>query len=346
MTKKIVLKNTLLCLFICIFLLPFVLTACSKTSKATSTSDDLSPDAVNTAAAQTAEARRSQAGSLTPTNPPPPTFDATSIAVTQAAATLQAQVTPSPVITSMVTPSTPVVASPTLTPALPVGQDNSVFTGKETIPDGTDFAPGAKFTKSWQFMNTGQTTWTTAYSLVFVNGDQMGSAESVPLKIEVQAGRVVDVSVELTAPENTGSYKGNWRLRNASGQSFGDIVYVQIEVVEGGGVSPTTPATGKVADVTLSLEEDSFTGSCPHAFTFGADLTLNEEASVTFILEFGGSITAPATALETTIFSAGIVELTFSPQFTTSGSGWARLHITIPNDITSNKVEFTLTCQP
>jgi len=346
MTKKIVFKNTLPRLFICIFLLPFLLAACNKTSKATSTSSGLSPDAVNTAAAQTAEARRSQAGSLTPTNPPPPTFDATSIAVTQSAATQQAQVTPSPVITSTVTPSASEVALPTLTPALPVGQDNSVFTGKETIPDGTDFAPGAKFTKSWQFMNTGQTTWTTAYSLVFVNGDQMGGAASVPLKIEVQAGRVVDVSVELTAPEKTGSYKGNWRLRNASGQSFGDIVYVQIDVVEGGGVSPTTPpTTGKVTDVTLSVADDSYTGSCPHAFTFGAELTLNGEASVTFILEFGGSITAPATVSETTILSEGIVELTFSPEFTASGSGWARLHITAPNDITSNKVEFTLTCE-
>jgi hypothetical protein len=346
MTKKIVFKNTLLCLLIGFSLLPFMLAACRKTSKATSPSDDLSPNAINTAAAQTAEARRSQAGSLTPSNPPPPTFDATSIAVTQAAATLQAQVTPSPVITSTSTPSTPLVASPTLTPALPAGQDNSVFTGKETVPDGTDFAPGAKFTKSWQFMNTGQTTWTTAYTLVFVNGDQMGSAKSVPLKIEVQAGRVVDVSIELTAPENTGSYKGFWRLRNASGQSFGDIVYVQIEVVEGGGVSPTTSATGRVTDVTLSVRENSFTGSCPHTFDFIADLTLNGEASVTFVLEFGGGITAPATTPETTIFSAGMIELTFSPKFTASGSGWARLHITTPNDITSNKVEFTLNCQP
>jgi hypothetical protein len=346
MTKKIVFKNTLPRFFICILLLPFVLAACSKTLKATSTSDGLSPDAINTAAAQTAEARRSQAGSQTPTNPPPPTFDATSIAVTQAAATQQAQVTPSPVITATVTPSATEAAPPTLTPVLPVGQDNSVFTGKETIPDGTDFAPGAKFTKSWQFMNTGQTTWTTAYSLVFVNGDQMGGAESAPLKIEVQAGRVVDVSVELTAPEKTGSYKGNWRLRNASGQSFGDIVYVQIDVVEGGGVAPTTPpTTGKVTNVTLSVDNDAFTGSCPHTLTFGAELTLNGESSVTFILEIGGSITAPATASETTILSEGFVELTFTPEFTASGSGWARLHITAPNDITSNKVEFTLTCE-
>jgi len=345
MPKKTSFTYALPSLYCCIFLLPLMLAACNKTSKATSTPDGLSPDAVNTAAAQTAEARRNQAGSQTPTNPPPPTFDATSIAVTQAAATLQAQVTPSPVITSTVTPSTPVVATPTLTPALPIGQDNSVFTGQETIPDGSDFAPGAKFTKSWQFMNTGQTTWTTAYSLVFVNGDQMGGLETVPLKIEVQAGRVVDVSVELTAPAQTGSYKGNWRLRNASGQSFGDIVYVQIEVVEGGGVSPTAPpASGKVTNVTLSVDEASFTGSCPHAFSFAAVLTLKGDASVTFKLEFGGNITAPVTAAETTILSEGIVEFTFTPEFTASGSGWARLHITAPNDITSNQVEFSLTC--
>ena len=345
MTKTIPIKYTLSRLFACIFFLPFVLVACSKSSKTTLTPTGLSPDAVNTAAAQTAESRRNQTGSLTPTSPPLSTFDATSIAITQAAATQQAQVTPSPEATSNVTPAT-LAVSPTLTPPLPTGQDNAVFTFKETIPDGTDFAPGAKFTKSWQFMNTGQTTWTTAYSLAFIRGDKMGGPDSVPLKIEVPAGRLVDISVELTAPEKTGSYKGFWRLRNSAGQVFGEEVYVQIDVVEGGGVAPTTPATGKVTGVTFSVDEVAFTGSCPHAFAFGAELTLNGEAAVTFVLEFGSGITAPATAPETTILSAGTVELTFSPEFTASGSGWARLHITAPNDLASNKVDISLTCQP
>jgi hypothetical protein len=344
MTMKIVIKNIVPRVFTCMILLPFMLAACKKSLKASPTSSSLSPDAVNTAAAQTAEARRSQAGSLTPTSSPLPTFDTTSIAITQAAATLQAQITPSPVVTASVMPSTP-LATPTLTPALPVGQDNSVFTFKETIPDGSDFAPGAKFTKSWQFMNTGQTTWTTAYSLVFVSGEQMGGPASIPLKIEVQAGRVVDISVDLTAPEKTGSYKGNWRLRNAAGQVFGDIVYVQIDVVEGGGAASTQPATGKVKSVSLSVKKDSYTGNCPHTFTFIADITIIGEATVTFKLELGGGITTPATATETTTFSEGTVQLTFTPEFTASGSGWARLHITSPNDITSNTVEFTLTCQ-
>ncbi len=346
MTQKKATKNALWCLGILIFLLPFVLAACRKSSKATATPTGLSPDAINTAAAQTAEARRNQTGSLTPTNPPLPTFDTTAIAVTQAAATQQSQITPSPVVTATVLPTTPAI-NPTLTLPPPVGVDNSVFTGKETIPDGTDFAPGAKFTKSWQFMNTGQTTWTTSYSLVFLNGERMGGPESVPVKIDVQAGRVVDISVDLTAPAKTGSYKGNWRLRNSAGTFFGNIVYVQIDVVEGGGAVPTSPATtGKVKTVTLSVDKVSHTGKCPYTFTFVAEVTVKGETTATYILEFGGGITGPSTAAETTTFSEGTIELTFSPVFKTSGTGWARLHFTAPNDISSNQVDISLTCQP
>lgn len=346
MTHKKRFKNILPAVVLSVLLLTVVLAACNKKSKTTPTSGDLSPDAINTAAAQTAEARRNQSGSQTPTNPPLPTFDTTAIAETQTAATQQLLVTPSPVITATVAP-TATAAAPTLTPPPPTGQDNSVFTGQETIPDGTDFAPGAKFTKSWQFMNNGQTTWSTAYTLVFVSGDQMGGPASVPLKLDVQSGRVVDISVELTAPDKTGTYKGNWRIRNAAGQAFGDIVYVQIDVVEGAASSTTTPgAGGKVTGVTLGVNEASFTGSCPHSFTFTAALTVKGEVAVTFILEFGGGITAPSTSPETTTMSEGTVELTFTPQFNESGSGWARLHVTVPEDISSDRVDFSLTCEP
>jgi len=231
MLKPENIKNFVPRLSISLFLLILILVACGKSSKVTLTPTNLSADAVNTAAAQTADARRNQTGSLTPTSPPLPTFDATSIAVTQAAATSQAMVTPSLAITIATTPSTPAV-SVTLTPALPAGGDNSVFTGKETIPDGTKFSPGAKFTKTWQFMNNGQSTWTTAYKLAFVSGEQMSGPESLAVELEVQPGRLVDISVDLQAPKGTGSYTGYWRLQNAAGQFFGDRVYVQIEVVE------------------------------------------------------------------------------------------------------------------
>lgn len=231
MKKTSLVKSTVPRLLFYLSFLVYVMVGCSKNPNANLTPTGLSADAVNNAAALTAESRRIQTGSMTPASPPIPTFDATSIAVTGAIATQLIQVTPSLTLTVTIMP-TSLVITPTLTPALPVGQDNSVFTGKETIPDGTKFTPGIKFSKSWQFMNNGQTTWTTAYSLVFVSGAQMGGPESVPLKIEVLAGRIVDITLDLSAPETPGAYKGNWRLRNSNGQFFGDLVYVQIEVVE------------------------------------------------------------------------------------------------------------------
>lgn len=347
MTQKIVMKNAFWRVVAAVFILAFVLAACKKSPKATPTSSGPSPDEINTMAALTAEARRSQAGSQTPTSPPEPTFDTTAIAVTQGAATQQAQVTPSVVVTATVAPTSPAL-TPTVTLPPPVGVDNAVFTGKETIPDGTKFGPGMKFTKSWQFMNNGQTTWTTSYSLVFLNGEHMSGPNSVPVKIDVQPGKVVDISVDLTAPEKLGSYKGNWRLRNAAGQFFGDIVYVQIDVTEGGGgPAPTSPATtGKVKSVTLSVDKASHTGNCPYTFNFSAEVTVKGETTATYILEFGGGITGPSTKEETTTFSEGTIELTFSPALKVTGTGWVRLHFTAPNDISSNTVDISLTCEP
>ena len=77
-----------------------------------------------------------------------------------------------------------------------------------------------------------------------------------------------------------------------------------------------------------------------------AEVKVNRDANVTFVLEFGGGLTHAAAAPETTSISEGIVELDFSPEFTVSGSGWVRLHVTAPNDIASNKVEISMTCQP
>jgi hypothetical protein len=197
-------------------------------------------------------------------------------------------------------------------------------------------------------LNTGQTTWTTSYSLVFVSGEQMGGPAAVPLKIEVDAGRVVEVSVDLQAPAKTGSYKGNWRMRNAAGQFFGDIIYVQIDVSNESGSGDTTPvpANGKVTSVTFSASETSFAGTCPHTVNFTAEVKVNHDADVTFVLEFGAGLSHAAASPETTSLSEGIVELTFSPEFSVSGDGWVRLHITSPNDIASNKVNVSITCQP
>jgi hypothetical protein len=91
-----------------------------------------------------------------------------------------------------------------------------------TIPDGAEIDPGDSFTKTWRLRNNGSCTWTSSYSLIFDHGDSMGGPASQQLTSGVvEPGQSVDVSVDLTAPNTPGTYKGFWMLRNGSGVVFG-----------------------------------------------------------------------------------------------------------------------------
>jgi uncharacterized protein YkwD len=84
-----------------------------------------------------------------------------------------------------------------------------------TIPDGTNVPRGTKFTKTWQFKNTGTCAW-TGYAIAFVSGDRMGSPDSAPVPATT-AGESVNVSVELVAPSSDGAYTGYFELRDSAG---------------------------------------------------------------------------------------------------------------------------------
>jgi hypothetical protein len=99
--------------------------------------------------------------------------------------------------------------------------DWAQFIADVTIPDGTNFAPGTAFRKTWRLKNIGTCPWTTGYSLVFDSGDRFGAPASVNFPITVNPGQTVDLSVDMTAPSTAGHYFSYWRLRNASGVIFG-----------------------------------------------------------------------------------------------------------------------------
>ena len=128
---------------------------------------------------------------------------------------------PGPIVTT-VTPAS-ISPTPTISSTLPPSTlcDRAWFLGDVTVPDGTTFAPGEAFTKTWKLRNVGDCTWTTDYSLVFSTGDQMGGSVSVNLPHAVGPREEIDLSVNLVAPANPGSYRGNWLLKNAAGEMFG-----------------------------------------------------------------------------------------------------------------------------
>lgn len=129
------------------------------------------------------------------------------------------------------TPSLPTETPvpPTRTPLPPVPTntqvyipcDRATFIADVTVPDGTKFNPSQTFTKTWRLKNDGTCTWTTSYSLIFDSGEVMGGSAAVALPGSVAPGQSIDISVNLKAPATAGKYKGFWKLRNASGATFG-----------------------------------------------------------------------------------------------------------------------------
>lgn len=204
-----------------------------------------SAEQVQTAAAETVSAQQTQNALLTPsaTNTQPPTATST--------ASLTPAVTNTPFATS------------TSSGGATGGCDVAQFVSDVTVPDGEDHAPDSTFVKTWKLRNAGTCSWSTTYSVVFVSGNSMGGPASQSLTATIAPGTTVDISLNLTAPHETGSYTGYWTLKNATGQTFGDSFYVQIDVTGSGGVSGdgTTISASSVGQVDAS----GTIGSAAHA---------------------------------------------------------------------------------
>ena len=119
-------------------------------------------------------------------------------------------------------------ASVTTTPGTPDGtssasttgacKDSAVLVEDVTIPDNSVMTAGQRFTKTWRFMNSGKCNW-EGYTIAFFAGDRMSTPDSVPVPA-TEAGKTVDVSVELTAPSIDGAYTGYYVLKNNKGETL------------------------------------------------------------------------------------------------------------------------------
>ena len=131
--------------------------------------------------------------------------------------------------------------------ATPVPCESFRYVADVTIPDGTVMTPGQSFQKTWRVLNTGSCVWSTAYQFVFARGDQLNAPAGVSLTRNVNPGETIDITVPMSAPMTNGTYRGNWLLRNPSGQLFGmgaggrDGVWVDIRVQGSGAPPPSVP---------------------------------------------------------------------------------------------------------
>lgn len=127
--------------------------------------------------------------------------------------------------------------SPTATPVLFC--DHAALIADVSASSDALLPPGGSFTKVWRVQNIGSCTWTPAYALAFVNGAAMGGQVKVGLPAFVNPGQMVDIAVNLTAPDQPGFYQGEWMLQNAGGLLFGTgsdalgTFPVRLQVMEG-----------------------------------------------------------------------------------------------------------------
>ncbi len=195
-------KNRLLLLPLCALIISTL--ACILETSAPST---LSPQQVDTLAAQTMAYIQWQTYSAQGTQAQPPVAD--TLAPPPPGAD-------TPTYTPMLPSVTPSV---TLTP---VPCNWAQYVSDVTIQDNWETTPSDHFTKTWRLKNIGSCTWTSGYSLIFDHGDQMGAPASQQLTTgTVEPGGTIDVSVDLLSPNVAGTYQGFFKLRASDSSVFG-----------------------------------------------------------------------------------------------------------------------------
>ena len=231
----------------------------------------------------TSQSRLTPTGAGTPlaaiTSTPIPTALAPTQPSTQSATpkvllpTLDSLLLPTPTAT-LTQPPTPAQATPEPTssasPTLPATQSGQSCTNKAdfyedvTLPDNTVVEPGQALVKTWRIRNSGDCTWENT-SLVYASGELLGAPISNPLPT-IQAGEIVNISVNMVAPQNGGQYTSNWRLSKADGTIFGfgpaqkDYIWVTIKVdwkVPTPASGNTPPPSGGDCGVTRNQDYES-----------------------------------------------------------------------------------------
>lgn len=108
-----------------------------------------------------------------------------------------------------------------------------LFLKDVTIGEGEAVPPNTKFIKTWRIHNPGETCWPPGCALRFRNGHQLGPNDRVLVE-QLAPHDYCDVSIEMVSPTMPGIYQGQWRMSTATGQLFGEVIWVIVTVAEGG----------------------------------------------------------------------------------------------------------------
>ncbi|MCX6539316.1 MAG: hypothetical protein NT151_10365 [Acidobacteria bacterium] len=110
-----------------------------------------------------------------------------------------------------------------------------------------------------------------------------------------------------------------------------------------GSTSTTTSSAFAITTATVVVDNSALNVTCPGNVTFTATLTSNKDGVIAYKWERSDG---SATATQTLTFpSATSLTAVNTWQVPATTSAWQLLHVVTPNDISSNPVNFTVTCK-
>jgi hypothetical protein len=282
----------------------------------------------------------------------------TAVAATVAAQdTAEAANTPAPAgPTAPVFTQTPLRFSPTLTPLAPLASPTlpsdkpksecaSASLISETIPDGTIFKPGEKFTKTWEIKNTSTCVWNTTYKIIFWDGDVLGGSYVYNLPQAVGPGQTFPISLLLVAPKTATTVKSEWKLETPDGIKFGvgqynASFYVQVAVSVA-----ATPNYGVTA-VDYKMVREPATG-CPANVDYILYATVATSGPIELTYYWAQSDGNDGSPTTIKIDSATTTVLKHHWKLhiaTNTGTRWMAFVVVSPNPHVYPHAEFTKTC--
>ena len=105
--------------------------------------------------------------------------------------------------------------TPTLNPTSSGGTSSCEVVSQDP-EDNTKFSPGADFDAHWVVRNTGSTTWdANSVDYRYASGDKIHQQAVYDLPSNVAAGSKINLGVDMTAPDDAGTYTTRWQVRMA-----------------------------------------------------------------------------------------------------------------------------------
>ena len=159
-------------------------------------------------------------------------------------------------------PAATAVPAATATPTPPPCLWNMAYVADLNYDDKNMTAPpvmkpGQPFDKKWRIRNSGTCAWEPNFYLGYVSGNrpeaQMG-AVPVPVGKRIEPGQTVDLTAHLIAPTTYGTFQAFWQMHNSTNLTFGEVVWVGIQVPN---PNPPPPPPPPPPNLNPNLRADS-----------------------------------------------------------------------------------------